>query len=45
MISFKESIVEDVALARLKSLGYVVKHGSEIALGEPTAEHSKSGVP
>ncbi|MHB1565726.1 MAG: DUF4268 domain-containing protein [Acidiferrobacter sp.] len=45
MISFMESIVEDVALARLKSLGYVVKHGSEIALGEPTAEHSKGGLP
>ena len=33
-----ESIVEDAALAWLESLGYVVKHGLEIAPGELGAE-------
>jgi hypothetical protein len=34
MVAFTESIVEDAALAWLESLGYVVKHGPEIAPGE-----------
>jgi hypothetical protein len=32
--AFSESLVEDAALAWLESLGYTVKHGSEIAPGE-----------
>jgi type I restriction enzyme R subunit len=35
-----ESVVEDAALAWLKSLGYVVKHGLEIAPGELVAERT-----
>jgi hypothetical protein len=31
--SFTESVVEDAALPWLESLGYVVKHGPEIASG------------
>lgn len=34
MVAFAESIVEDAALAWLKSLGWRVKHGPEIAPGE-----------
>lgn len=32
--SFSESVVEDAALARLESLGYLIRLGPEIALGE-----------
>lgn len=38
MASFTESVVEDAALAWLESLGYVIKHGPEIAPGELFAE-------
>jgi hypothetical protein len=37
---FTESVVEDAALAWLESLGYVVKHGLEIAPGELLAERT-----
>ena len=36
--SFTKFIVEDAALAWLKSLGYAIKHGPEIAPGEILAE-------
>ncbi len=35
---FTESVVEEAALAWLESLGYGVKHGPDIAPGEPAAE-------
>ena len=35
---FRESIVEEAALAWFEGLGYVVLHGPEIAAGEPAAE-------
>jgi len=35
---FTESVVEQTALACLKSLGYTIKHGLEIAPGELLAE-------
>ncbi|MEX0880944.1 MAG: hypothetical protein WEF99_15825 [Thermoanaerobaculia bacterium] len=35
---FTESVVEQAALAWLESLGRSVKHGLEIAPGEPEAE-------
>ncbi len=38
-----ESVVEEAALSWLESLGYVVKHGSEIAPGEPDAERRDYG--
>ena len=38
MSRFSESVVEDAALAWLKSLGYAVKHGPQIAPGELAAE-------
>jgi hypothetical protein len=34
LTNFRESVVEEAALARLESLGCVVKHGLEIAPGE-----------
>ena len=37
---FTESTVEDAALAWLEALGYEIKHGPEIAAGEPRAERS-----
>ena len=40
---FTESVVEDAALAWLGELGYTVKHGPEIAAGEPAAERSDPG--
>jgi len=40
MSAFTESVVEEAALAWLESLGYVVKHGPEIAPGELFAERS-----
>jgi type I restriction enzyme R subunit len=36
---FTESVVEDADVAWLESLGYTVKHGPEIAPGEPGNEH------
>jgi type I restriction enzyme R subunit len=41
--AFAEYVVEDAALAWLEALGYAVKHGPEIAAGEPTAERSDPG--
>lgn len=38
--TFTESIVEEAALAWLEGLGYVVLHGPEIGVDEPTAERS-----
>ena len=38
--AFTESIVEDAALAWLGALGYTVRHGPDIATGEPGAERS-----
>jgi hypothetical protein len=40
---FTESIVEEAALARLESLGYAIKHGCEIAAGEPLGERTDYG--
>lgn len=40
MTGLNESHVEDAALAWLKSLGYAVLHGPDIAAGEPAAERS-----
>jgi len=40
---FTESIVEDAALAWLAGLGYEVKHGPDIAAGEPGAERTDPG--
>ena len=37
---FAESVVEDVALARLGELGYAALHGPDLAVGEPAAERS-----
>lgn len=34
MSAFTESVVEDAALAWVESLGYVIRSGPEIALGE-----------
>jgi len=42
-LAFIESVVEDAALAWLEALGYAVKHGPEIAAGEPTAERCDPG--
>jgi type I restriction enzyme R subunit len=43
MTAFSESVVEDAALAWLESVGWSVRHGPEIAPGEPTAERSDYG--
>jgi type I restriction enzyme R subunit len=43
MGSFTESTVEQAALAWLESVGWSVRHGPEIALGELTAERSDYG--
>jgi type I restriction enzyme R subunit len=40
MSGFTESVVEQAALAWLKSLGWTVKHGPDIAPGELAAERS-----
>ncbi len=37
-MKFTESEVESAALASLESLGWQIKHGPEIAPGEPFAE-------
>jgi len=41
--NFTESVVEDAALAWLDSLGYAIKHGPEIALGEFLPERTDYG--
>ena len=38
MSGFTESIVEQAALARLESVGWSVRYGLEIAMGEPGVE-------
>jgi len=43
MTGFSESVVEDAAFAWLEALGYALKHGPEIAAGEPAAERSDPG--
>ncbi|MDI6772686.1 MAG: type I restriction endonuclease subunit R [bacterium] len=43
MTTFTESIVEDAALAWLRSLGWAVKHGPDIALDMPSAERRDYG--
>jgi len=43
MTHFSESVVEEAALAWLESLGYMVKHGLEIAPGELGAERTDYG--
>ena len=40
---FSESVVEDAALAWLAELGWVIKHGPEIAPGELFAERKDYG--
>ena len=40
MPAFTESVVEDAGLAWLDALGYAVKHGPDIAAGEPDAERT-----
>src|SRR3989304_2410942 len=42
MATFTESVVEDAALAWFESLGWSVRHGLEIAPGEPGAERTDS---
>ena len=41
--AFTESIVEQAALAWFESMGWSVKHGAEIAPGEPGAERDEYG--
>ena len=41
--TFTSSIIEYAALAWFESLGYVVKHGTEIPPGEISAERSGYG--
>ncbi|BAH37220.1 MAG TPA: type I restriction endonuclease subunit R [Gemmatimonas aurantiaca] len=43
MPRFSESIVEDAALEWLAGLGYEVRHGPDMAAGEPGAERSDPG--
>jgi type I restriction enzyme R subunit len=38
-----ESVVEDAGLAWLEALGYAIKHGPDIAAGEPDAERGDTG--
>lgn len=40
MARMTESTVEEAALGWLEALGWQVKHGPEIAAGEPAAERS-----
>jgi type I restriction enzyme, R subunit len=42
MSAFTESIVEEAALGWLGDLGYAVRHGPDIAYGQPGAERSDS---
>lgn len=39
MTVFTESVVKDDALTWLEGLDYSLKHGPDIAPGEPAAEH------
>lgn len=41
--AFTESVVEEAALEWLGGLGYSVRHGPDIAAGEPGAERSDAG--
>jgi len=41
---FTESTVECAALAWMEALGYMVRHGPEIARAEPAAERSSVAV-
>ena len=43
MSAFTESVVEEAALAWLKGAGWQVRHGAEIAPGEPAAERDDYG--
>jgi type I restriction enzyme R subunit len=43
MTAFSESIVEEAALAWLEVTGWQVRHGAEIAPGEPAAEREDYG--
>jgi type I restriction enzyme R subunit len=43
MTTFAESTVEEAVLGWLEGLGWTVKHGPEIAPGEPAAERSDYG--
>jgi len=43
MAQLAESDVESAALAWLESLGWLVRHGPEIAAGTPRAERSDPG--
>lgn len=43
MPSFTESVVQQAALAWLKSAGWSVENGAEIAPGEPAAERGDYG--
>src|SRR5919204_6238712 len=40
---FTESVIEEAALTWLERLGWTVKHGPEIAPGEPAAERADYG--
>ncbi len=42
-MSLNESIVEDAALGSFGELGDVVRHGSQLAPGEPAAERDAFG--
>jgi type I restriction enzyme R subunit len=39
-VSFTESVVEDAALEWLRGIGWSLRHGLEIAPGEPGAARS-----
>jgi len=43
--SFTESVIEEASLSWLESFGYSVKHGPDIAPGEPAAGHSEDAAP
>ena len=43
MSAFTESIVEQAALAWLEGAGWRIRHGAEIAPGEPAAERDDYG--
>ena len=43
MAAFGESVIEQVALAWLESVGWHVRNGAEIAPGERTAEREDCG--
>ncbi len=43
MTAFTESVVEEAALAWLEAVGWQIRHGAEIAPGEPAAERDDYG--